>query len=296
MKRLIYRISIFIIIIIVFNILYIQFLKHYDYGFKKTYAIAKMENQDYDCIFLGNSVAYDGLDTGYLTKKGLSSYNFALGGENLQSSYIQLDTYLKKNNKPKVVIYGLSPGNYDGSNLPKKIHPSVAYNYGLIDKFTVRSIPVIKFQWLAIEPVKKLFSKDHREARVVKGQLRTRKIIPDNTRYKENLKKTIRIDDFDGAVYLFKMDSICSINNIPFFALGMPGYRSTQNEIPEGLQILKYGIDKNLHFINLNNREFCFKTFDYNKDWLGNSHLNEYGARKFTKYLYNNHLKDYNSK
>ena len=293
MKRLIYRISIFIIIIIVFNILYIQYLKQYDSEFKKTYAIAKMENQNYDCIILGNSIAYDGIDTQYLTLQGLKSYNFALGGENLESSYIQLHHYLENNNKPKVVIYGLSPGNYDGSNLPNKIHPTVAYSYGLIDKFTIRSIPVIKFQWLAIEPVKKLFSKDHREASVVNGQLKTKKTIPDNTQYKKELKSKISIDDFKGATFLFKMDSICRINNIPFIALGMPGYRNTQNEAPESLQILKYGNDKELHFINLNNKDFCTKTFTNKKDWLGNSHLNEYGAKKLTEHLYEYYLKKY---
>jgi len=32
---------------------------------------------------------------------------------------------------------------------------------------------------------------------------------------------------------------------------------------------------------NFNNLDFC-EIFDANRDWIGNSHLNEFGAVKFT--------------
>lgn len=89
---------------------------------------------------------------------------------------------------------------------------------------------------------------------------------------------------------------MCKSKQISFYALGMPGYRSTQNQIPTGLDHLKIENNNILHFINLNNTDFCKETFNTQKDWLGNSHLNEYGARKLTKYLYNNYLKDYSLK
>ena len=43
---------------------------------------------------------------------------------------------------------------------------------------------------------------------------------------------------------------------------------------------------------NLNNRVLCKELFDDKNDWLGNSHLNKYGARKLTKYIYENILED----
>ena len=291
MKKLIYKILLFVVIVVVFNIVYLQYLKKYDTEVSKALLISKMKNKDFDCVILGHSIPLDGIDTEYLTNKGISSYNFALGGANIEASYIQLLNYLKFN-KTKCVILGLSPGRNYKTFTPPPMHPAIEYAYNKTDYFSLMSIPVVKFQWRAIEVIKKMLSKDHREAKIVLGQLRTAKTIPDHSRYKEQPKKNINIDDFKNAKYLFKIDSLCKSNNIPFIALGMPGYKSTQNEFKLGMHELKYTNGNKLYYINMNNKEFCAKTFDTNKDWLGNSHLNEYGARKFTEYLYNGYLKD----
>ncbi len=295
MKKLIYKIFLFVIIIVAFNVLYLKYLKIYDFGFSKTLFVSNMKNENFDCVILGHSVPLDGIDAGYLTKKGVSSYNFALGGANIEGSYIQLSKFIKSN-KTKCVMLGLSPGRNYQTFVPPPLHPVIEYSYGLMDRYSLRSIPIIKFQWRAIEPIKKIFSKDHRDATVVLGQLRTKKTIVDQSHYAKEPKRNITIDDFRGAKYLFKLDSLCDANKIDLLLLSMPGYKSTQNEMPLGLQILNYDDGNELNFINLNNKYFCSNTFDYDKDWLGNSHLNEYGAEKLTKHLYKEYLEVYNSK
>ena len=45
-----------------------------------------------------------------------------------------------------------------------------------------------------------------------------------------------------------------------------------------------------ISFINLNNHNLCSELFNDNSDWLGNSHLNEYGAEKLTNYIFEKFL------
>ena len=48
--------------------------------------------------------------------------------------------------------------------------------------------------------------------------------------------------------------------------------------------------NNSIEIYNLNNKDLCTQLFDSKNDWLGNSHLNEYGAEKLTKYIYENIL------
>lgn len=62
----------------------------------------------------------------------------------------------------------------------------------------------------------------------------------------------------------------------------MPGYRETQNQSEVGPYILKFDNGYSATLYNFRSRVFC-EIFDAEKDWIGNSHLNQYGAAKFTK-------------
>ena len=283
-KTLIFKIVLFLTILVLFNFLYLEYLKKYDMELSKGIRISKMKNEDFACVILGNSVVLDGIDAGYLTQNGVSAYNFALGGANMETSYIQLSKFIKYN-KTKCAVLGLSPGRNYKTFIPPPLHPVVEYSYDLMDKWSIRSMPVIKFQWLAIETFKNVVSKDHRNATDVLGQLRTEKTIPDYTNYPEQTTEQISLDDFVKANYLFKIDSLCDANDIDFLVIDMPGYKDTQNHIPFGLHVLRKD-DIEINYINFNNKQFCAETFDTQKDWLGNSHLNQYGAVKLTEHLY----------
>ena len=293
MKKIIFKSIVFLVITVLINIFYLMFIQRTVWDFKKSSEFLNLKNQSLDCIVLGNSVALDGIDTGYLSENGLSSYNSALGGANIKSSFIQLSEYLNNNNPPKIVMLGLSPEEkYNTYQKEPTIHPIVEYNYNLMNKFCFQSIPMVKFQWLAVEPFKRIISKDHKETKLILGQLQTKKTVPDKSNYKKELKSSISIDDYKGAKYLFKIDSLCNSKKIKFYVLGMPGYKKTQNSIPLGLHVLKYGDNRKLNLINLNNKEFCSTLFDSEKDWLGNSHLNVFGAKKLTQYIYVEYLSE----
>jgi hypothetical protein len=274
------------------NYLYLEVLKKYDWNMSKVYESVHFENKDFDHIFLGASLVLDGIDNEYLSEKGIQSYNFALGGASIRTSYIQLERYLSNNKKPRVVVLGIGSlsKSYKVYSSDLDISASVKYFY-FKKKLEVDNLPMIKFRGAALENLKQVYSKNHRNAEIVMGQLKTKKAVPDKSSYKDSTKKTIEISDYEGASYLFKIDSICRAKKIELIVLEMPGYKKTQNTIPVGPHILSDSIHEEIVLYNLNNKDLVSELIDSKKDWLGNSHLNEFGALKLTKYIYDNILK-----
>ena len=220
----------------------------------------------------------------------LSAYNLAIGGANLKTNYIQLEHYLKNNNKPKLVLLGLSSLTaFDKIKNDESVHPIVAYNYNLIDWSEVANIPMIKFKWLATEMLKTMVSKDHRDAKIVNGQYKTTRKVVDDTKYNRNINTSINDSSIHKLKYLIKIDSICNKNSVQLYILDMPGFKSTQNKFPLEFRLL---IDEHResNVINLNNKDLIIKLLDNRNDWLGNSHLNKYGAEKVTKYIFDDFL------
>ena len=271
---------------------FLLLIQHFDKNFAKAIEIKEFNDKKNQGVILGNSLTLDGIDVEYLTNKGIDSYNFALGGSTLKSNYIQLMYYLKNNDKPDFILLGLGSSlkNYSSSKSAESVHPIINYCYNDLN-LTIDNLPMIKFKWLATENLKKLVSKQHRETKIVLGQLKIKRKVLDNTKYKDKVKSQIFFDDYKGAKYLFKIDSVCKVNNIELITIEMPGYKKTQNDIPLGPNFIKYKNDS-IRIYNMNNRDLCKKLFDDKNDWVGNSHLNEYGAKKLTKYIYENILED----
>lgn len=288
MKKILLKIIVFISILLLLNVAYLFLIQEFVWDFKKSTKFHSLKNENYQCLVMGNSVALDGIDTAFLTKQGISSFNIALEGANLKTNFIQLNHYLNNNYSPKVILLCLSPGKIFKYKDEEKVHPIVSYNYNL-ENHNIKNLPFVKFQWLAIEPIKRIISKTHREAQLVRGQLKTKKVVPDLSSYKEHPRKIITKDDYKRANYLFKIDSLCKVNKIEVYTLLMPGYKSTQNEAKHGITEIKFDDYGTIKFVNLNDREFCSLTFT-NNDWLGNSHLNLYGGEKLTRYIYDNFL------
>ena len=284
-----------VILFLSLNFLYFEILLNVDFNFIKINESSKFENNDFNVLALGTSLVLDGIDSQLLSDQGYSAYNFGVGGSSLKTNWYQLNKYLEKNAIPQYLILGLGSclnNNYSSLNRLKNefIHPVVRYLYEG-PKPSVYELPMIKFKWLATENLKKLVSKQHREAKLVLGQLRIRRKVPDQTKYRAKLKQEITFDDYKGAKYMFKIDSICKSNNIKLVIVEMPGYKNTRNEVPVGPNLIT-NKDDSLYIYNLNNKILCDSLFDPENDWLGNSHLNQYGAKKLTKYIYKNVLLD----
>jgi hypothetical protein len=148
-------------------------------------------------------------------------------------------------------------------------------------KFGVHDIPIVKFHWLGTEFLKKIVSRDIRKARLKYGQLRTERTKPDQTQFQ---MKDLDIKMFESSYWLGELSKACHDRAIRLMIIEMPGFMETRNILSVGPHRIHFNNVDQADLYNLNSFEFC-KIFDPAEDWLGNSHLNQYGARKFTEAL-----------
>jgi len=263
------------------NILYLEVVKKYDWSFKKHLIAENFNSESFDYLFLGNSLVMDAIDAELLTEKGYSAFNLSIGGATVETNILQLKSYMENGNKvPECVILGV--GNFLGNDhLSDIIHPAVKYTEQPYLK-TLFEIPLLTYSWVATELLKRVISKHHRNAKIVKGQLRISKKVKDKSVYSDNTVSELNSDYYK----VDKIDSfarVCNHLNIRLIVIEMPALKSFQNDIDIGPYEFN-GNDFQFTFYNLNNRTLG-KIFDGERDWLGNSHLNENGAIKLTQYL-----------
>lgn len=264
---------------IVINILYLGIIGSTDWEFRKRLEELKFENPDFELLVLGASTALDAIDTELLTSKGIKSYNLALGGNTIRTSYVQLNEYLSKcSKKPQYILLGLN--SYGEKFNRDDIHPIVEFTMrGHVYSFN--DIPILKFKWLGFEFFKKIISSKHRKAKLSYGQLKFQKVVPDDTNYDESF---LNIKEFESARWIGEIAKLCNKKGIELMLLEQPGYKKTQNISSVGPYTLTFDNGYSACLYNFNSQDFCV-IFDANKDWIGNSHLNEFGAIKFTKEL-----------
>jgi hypothetical protein len=165
-------------------------------------------------------------------------------------------------------------------------NPEVEFYYhsNFIKNFT--NPPLLNFQWLSIELFKIFISRDHRNAKLVRGQWKTEKVIADNSIFKQPIAKNIDYND----IYLRKIISICENQGINLILVELPGTNAKRNNFPF-VYTVTLNDSKKIQIYNLNNYEVSSKIIDSSKDWLAADHLNQYGARKITEYLLENCIK-----
>jgi hypothetical protein len=148
----------------------------------------------------------------------------------------------------------------------------------LISNFT--NPPLLNFQWLAVDLLKIVLSKDHRGATMVLGQWKTKKVIPDGSVYKNASSKSIDYRD----PFLLKIIELCQKHDIKPVIIELPGSNGNQNNLPFQYSVkLKNGTTQEVH--NLNNNAVASKILDPATDWLAQDHLNQNGGTKITTYL-----------
>lgn len=286
MKRFLIQLTIFGLGLLILNFLYFLLISHTDWDFIKRTESLNLSNPTFDLLVLGNSLAMDGIDTQYLSKQGLSAYNMAIGGSSLKTNYIQLEEYLNRyEQKPSYVILGL--GSYMNNFERDDIHPIVEYTMEE-HRYTFSDLPFIKFRWLGAELMKKIVSSAHRNATISQGQLKFKKIETDKT--KRNPALQLNLDKYKSAKWILEILELCAAHNIQVFVIEMPGFKKTQNVDALGPYTLPIN-ENNYRLYNFNSQSFC-RIFDDSKDWIGNNHLNEIGAKRFTKHLYKEVLKN----
>lgn len=284
MKKFLYNSLLFGIFFILYffliNFLYIEIIINSDIDFKKRLESLKFDNPDFDLIVLGASTSLDGIDNELLTVNGIKSYNLAIGGCTVKTNYIQLKEYLTKYRiKPQYVLLCLNEPLIKSFD-EDIIHPIVEVTMK-DHRYTIDDIPILKFKWLGFEFFKKIISKNHRKVKLVYGQAKFQKSVSDKTSFKNS---SLNLNEFASSYWIGEIAGLCNTYGIKFILMEMPGFKETQNlsEIGPYSIIFKNGSSAELY--NFNNRAFC-DIFDPKKDWIGNSHLNEYGAKKLSKEL-----------
>ncbi len=282
MKQFIIKCTFFLGLVILINILYLIILVCFSPGFKKVYDISKIENKKYDLLVLGNSMALDGIDAEYLTSNNIKTYNFSVAGNHISTSLMILENYLKHNQKPKTVMLCLSSsiGNSYLNKIPFS-NPEVDFFFKPSLKKNIVNPPLFNFQWLAIDLIKIIISKDHRNAKLVLGQWQTNKVIPDNSVYKQ---MDIKFLDYKNP-YLNKIVDLCQKNAIKVLLVELPGSNKNRDQIPFYNKIPLLNNKKHLLY-NLNNYSLSSEILDPKTDWLSPDHLNQSGAKKITKFLF----------
>ena len=108
MRKFLRKCILFLVLVIALNLIYLLILLCFSPELKKINESYKFKDQNNEVLVFGNSMALDGLDTEYMTQKGMQAYNFSVAGTHISTSLIQLQEYLKNNSKPKMVIVGFS--------------------------------------------------------------------------------------------------------------------------------------------------------------------------------------------
>lgn len=288
MLKFIKKCFLFLGIVAILNLLYFFVLLNFSLGFNKVYTVSKFENKNYDVIVLGNSMALDGVDASYLSAKGIKTYNLAIAGNHVSSSLMMFEEYLKKNKAPKTVLIGLSSAV--GQSYLNKVpynNPGVDYFYKPSFWNNIKNPPLLNFQWLAVDMIKIVISKDHRNAKMVDGQWRTQKVIPDNSvlnpsKHKNNI-------DYSNP-FLNKLIILCKEKKINIVLVEMTGSRASRNNLPF-IFYAQLADKSKTKIYNLNNAEIGNSIVNSKTDWLSADHLNVYGAKKQTIFIYNQILK-----
>ena len=287
MSKFLRKCLLFLGLLIGLNLIYLLVLLTFSPELKKIKECYSFKNQNNELLVFGNSMALDGIDSEYLTQKGMQTYNFSVAGDHISTSLMQLEEYLKYNNKPKSILIGFSSviGRAYLNKVPYK-NPEVEffYNFNLISNIT--NPPLLNFQWLSVELFKIFISKEHRNAKLIRGQWKTEKVIADNSIYKKTNATSIDYND----PYLVKMLELCQNKGINVILVDMPGANAKRDNLPF-IYTTILSNKRKIKIYNLNNYEVSSKIIDSSKDWLAADHLNQSGARKITAYLLENCIK-----
>jgi hypothetical protein len=272
MKRFIAKILLFFFLFLMANVLYLKIVQRYDWNYKKVLEARTLEERNFETIILGNSLAMDGINTEILG----NAYNLSIGGATLATSEKQLEDYLRDAKSfPTTVILGMATCIEEDYS-KESINPIIRYiESNKYDSFY--DLPMIRFKWMSKVLIKRIFSKPHRNATIVQGQLRIARKLEDRSEASENPPTSIDTGYYDNLNRLQSIAQICSTNKIQLLVLEMPGIKKEQNQIAIGPHVMD-----NFLLYNFNNKPFC-EIFDPKEHWLGGSHLNTRGAEVFTK-------------
>lgn len=282
-KNSLFFVLFFILFSVVLNSVFLGIIAYTDWDFVKRRESLNFNNPHFELLVLGTSLAEYGIDTELLTSEGIESYNLALVGGSAKTAYIQLKEYLTKYSiKPEYVLFIVN--TYLEEFTDKDIIQPVVEFTMKNHKYGVKDIPISKFNWAGMEIIKKILKRGYKKTYLSLGQKKALEADPDNTNSSELY---LNIEKIESAYWIGEVARLCSHNKVELIVVEIPGFMETQNLSDIGPYTLHFNSNQDSAVLyNLNNQNFCNNLdIDPNKDWAGMSHLNKFGAAKFTREL-----------
>ena len=276
-------------------------------------------NDTYDVVFMGSSHMNGGMDPNVLWKQyGITSFNYATGGQPLEVTYYLLKEVLKKHKNPVVVLdvyYAGMTTKYGSTGFISNAVDNMRFSKNKLDailnctppeEWINYFFPVLKyhFRWQTLE--KKDFSFDTSSVYYAKGFSAGTNKYGKNDMTLDYTDKRTDIPE-ESLEYLNKFVELSKKEGFKLILVNMPcDYTESNKEDGwvddcEALMntIGDYAANNGVQFIDL-----CDKMneigIDFANDMNNSGHLNVWGAYKtstyFGNYLKQNYnLKDYRS-
>jgi hypothetical protein len=259
--------------------------------------VTNLEDRNYDVLFLGNSVTYQGINPETIDAAcGTTSYNLALGGSHAIEQNLLLEQYLAHNKPPRLVVFGVTPNLGDvGEDLRPSVYLRLSHDQlkeyddyrtstgqgplGWADAMLHR-FPAYRHR-RAIEPLLKLLLRgDTRKPTYVQGHLTLNEVakVPDRWPARE-----AGID----AEGIERLLDTCEQARIPVLVLELPNSPSFNASVLNRDKVLDQlkkivAAHANAKFLSLNEADGPRFDAQY---WFGVNHLNSAGAKKFSEIL-----------
>jgi hypothetical protein len=278
-KKTIFFALFFILFSVIINSVFLTIIAYTDWDFKKRLESLRFDNPDFKLLILGASLAEYGIDTELLTSQGTKSFNLAFVGSSNNTSYVQLNEYLRQYSKRPLYVLLAVNSNLEEFN-QNGIQPVIEFTMKG-HKYCLKDIPISKFRWAGMEILKKSIRPQYRKTYVSYGQKKSQYFEIDTSHYYPSY---LDIHKFESSYWIGEIAKLCSQNGIQLIIVDIPGVKATQNLSEIGPYKLSFKNGQSATLYNFNNQNFC-KFIDVNKDWCGRSHFNKFGAAKFTKRL-----------
>lgn len=277
-----------------------------------------LANDQYDVVLLGSSHMNGGLDPNVLwNQQGITSFNFATGGQSMDVSYYLLKEVLKKQKNPLVVldVYYLGMTSQYGAqgyvsnvldNMSFSLNKfSAIWNCTPLQDRLLYLFPALKyhFRWSDLEA--KDFNFDSMSVNYAKGfESGTAKYGKQISQWESTENKTeIPAKSLE---YLNKIVNLCKSENVQLLLVNMPSDYSDPDESEpdaggdwvgdcEALfnTVADYAEQNQIPFLDLYDKAEELG-LDFANDMNNSGHLNIWGAYKASTYFGNYLMQNYN--
>lgn len=263
----------------------------------KVEELTSLAGKNFDVLYLGNSVAYQGINPATVDEAcGTKSYNLALGGSSAIEQKLLLERYLSENKPLRLVVIGVTPnlGEF-GEDLRPTIYLRLSSEQRAEYQDYLKSIGQEPLGWVdellhhfpayrhrrAIEPLLKYAMRGSaRKPTYVQGHLTLNETgkIPD--------RWPARDAGIDAAGLSALLDA-CQREKLPVLVVELPNTPSFNESVRNRSSVLDelkqlVAEHPDAKFVSFN--EADGPKFD-RKDWVGVNHFNSAGAKKFSAIL-----------